>query len=165
MAFRFSQRSKNRMAGLHPDLIAVFNLAIQRTPIDFAVIEGMRTLARQKELVTKGASKTMNSRHLTGHAIDVAPLEGGQVSWAWPLYHKLAPVIKGAADELGVDLDWGGDWSSFKDGPHWQLSWDTYGKTDTIPKAQVIPETSTAGPNSLAAFITAIIAILKGFFK
>lgn len=135
MAFKFSQRSLDRMKGVHPDLIAVMELAIQRTPIDFTVLEGVRSIERQRKLVRSGASKTMNSRHLTGHAIDIAPLAGGEVSWDWPLYHKLAPVIKGAAADLGVDIEWGGDWSSFKDGPHWQLSWATYGKDDKAARA------------------------------
>jgi len=86
----------------------------------------MRTLARQKKLVASGASKTMNSRHLTGHAVDIAPLVGGKVSWEWPLYHRLAPIVKQAALDEGVRIEWGGDWRSFKDGPHWQLPWRDY---------------------------------------
>lgn len=135
--FSFGKRSKQRMKGLHPDIVEVMNLAISRSPIDFTVLEGLRSKERQQELVRKGASKTMNSRHLTGHAIDVAPLLNGQVSWDWPLYHQLAPVIKEAAEELDVDLEWGGDWTSFKDGPHWQLSWNSYGKFDMARRARV----------------------------
>lgn len=151
MDFKFGERSKLRMEGIHPDLIAVMELAIQRTPIDFTVLEGLRTLDRQKQLVAKGASKTMNSRHLTGHAIDVAPLDGKSVSWDWPLYHKLAPVIKGAADDLGVDLEWGGDWRSFKDGPHWQLSWESYGKHDMKPRATLNSQLTEKVPSREAA--------------
>ena len=136
MTFEFSVRSRDRMQGLHPDIVAVMELAIQRTPIDFTVLEGMRTVERQRALVARGASKTMNSRHLTGHAIDIAPLLNGKVSWDWPLYHQLAPVIKQAARDLGVSLEWGGDWKNFKDGPHWQLSWGVYGKTDKVSRAR-----------------------------
>lgn len=136
MAFSFSQRSKDRMEGLHPDIVAVMGLAIERSPIDFTVLEGLRTVERQKQLVARGASKTMNSRHLTGHAIDVAPFVDGEVTWDWPFYHQLAPIIKQAASDLGVDLEWGGDWQTFKDGPHWQLSWNTYGKEDMEPRAR-----------------------------
>jgi peptidoglycan L-alanyl-D-glutamate endopeptidase CwlK len=73
----------------------------------------------------------MKSRHLPGadgksRAIDIAPLDGGQVSWAWPTYFKLAPIIKQAAKEVGVPIEWGGDWRTFKDGPHWQLPWKDY---------------------------------------
>ena len=120
-----------KLSGAHPDLQKVIKRAAEISPIDFTILEVLRSLARQKELVAKGASKTMRSRHLAGtggksHAIDIAPLDGGQVSWAWPLYRKLAPVIKQAAKDVGVSIEWGGDWWSFKDGPHWQLPWAKY---------------------------------------
>lgn len=119
--FRFSQTSLKRLEGVHPDLVRVITLALAKSDIDFIVLEGLRTKARQSELVAKGASKTMNSKHLTGHAVDIAPLVGGRVSWDWPLYHRLAPFVKEAANELGVSIVWGGDWKSFPDGPHWEL--------------------------------------------
>jgi peptidoglycan L-alanyl-D-glutamate endopeptidase CwlK len=114
------------MEGLHPDLVKVLDRFIQITPIDVTVLEGRRSLDRQRALVAKGASKTMNSRHLTGHAVDIAPLDDGSVSWAWPLYHEIAPVMKRAANDVGVLIEWGGDWRTFKDGPHWQLPWEKY---------------------------------------
>jgi len=119
-------RSRERLDGVHTDLIIVFATAIQRVDIDFTVLEGIRTLARQKKLVADGASKTMKSRHLTGHAVDIAPLIGGEVRWDWPLYDKLAIVIKKAAKDCDIPIEWGGDWKSFKDGPHWQLPWKLY---------------------------------------
>lgn len=125
--FEWGARSKKRMKGVHPDLIKVMDRAIELTPIDLTVLEGLRTKKRQRQLVASGASKTMNSRHLTGHAIDIAPLDAkGKVSWDWPLYHKIAIAIKQAADDVGVTVEWGGDWKSFKDGPHWQLPWSEY---------------------------------------
>lgn len=142
--FAFSQRSRRRMANIHPDLVAVMELAIARTSIDFTVLEGLRTVDRQRQLVANGASKTMNSRHLTGHAIDIAPLLDGEVSWDWPLYYELEPIVKQAAKDLGVPIEWGGDWSSFKDGPHWQLPWDGYGKTDMAPRARLTTPPSPA---------------------
>lgn len=96
------------------------------SPLDFTVIEGRRSIARQKELVAKGASKTMRSRHIHGFAVDIAPYVGGQVRWDWPLYDQLAEVIKAAAKLERVKLEWGGDWVSFKDGPHWQLPSASY---------------------------------------
>jgi peptidoglycan L-alanyl-D-glutamate endopeptidase CwlK len=125
MTYALSAASLAKLSHLHPDLQKVVKRAIQLTPVDFTVLEGLRTIERQKKLVAAGASKTMNSRHLTGHAVDLAPLEDGEVSWAWPLYHKLAPAVKQAAKELGVPITWGGDWK-FKDGPHWELSWKHY---------------------------------------
>ena len=126
MAFAFGTRSLKRLEGVHPDLVKVMERAIACSPIDFSVIEGRRTLARQKQLMAAGATRTMNSRHLTGHAVDVAPYVGGSIRWDWPLYHQLAQVIKKAAGDLGIPIQWGGDWKSFKDGPHWELPWKQY---------------------------------------
>lgn len=119
--FYLGGRSRERLQGVHPDLIIVLATAIQRTPIDFSVIEGLRTQKRQQELFDAGASRTLNSRHATGHAVDLAPYVSGQVRWDWPLYLKLAKVIKKAADDCHIPIEWGGDWKSFKDGPHFQL--------------------------------------------
>lgn len=123
MTFRFGSVSEARLNGVHPDLQKVVRRALELTPIDFMVLEGIRTKERQKVLFEKGATKTLNSRHLTGHAVDLAPVIDGKVSWDWPLYHKLAPAVKQAAKELGVAITWGGDWRTFKDGPHWELPW------------------------------------------
>lgn len=124
--FRFSARSKRNLEGLHPDLVKVATRALDLTPIDFVVTEGVRSVTRQKQLFAAGASKTMNSRHLTGHALDVAALVGGQVRWDWPLYAKLGAAFKQAALEVGVPLIWGGDWTSLKDGPHFELDRKAY---------------------------------------
>ncbi len=128
MAFSFGERSLKRLQGVHPDLVKVMKRAIGCSTLDFAIIEGMRTLATQKKYMAAGATRTMNSRHLTGHAVDIAPWVGGTVRWDWPLYHQLAKVIKKAADDEGVTITWGGDWRSFKDGPHWELPWKQYPK-------------------------------------
>ena len=125
-AFRFSARSKRNLEGLHPDLIRVVTRALQQSPLDFVVTEGLRTVTRQKQLFAAGASQTMNSRHLTGHALDVAALVGGQVRWDWPLYARLGAVFKQAALEERVPLIWGGDWTSLKDGPHFELDRKAY---------------------------------------
>jgi peptidoglycan L-alanyl-D-glutamate endopeptidase CwlK len=94
--------------------------------VDFAVLEGVRSKSRQEQLVKAGASQTMNSRHLTGHAVDLGAYVSGSVRWDWPLYHKIASAVKQAAAELGVPLEWGGDWRKFKDGPHFQLPHKEY---------------------------------------
>ncbi len=125
MSFRLSRRSLDRLQGVHPDLVRVVQRAIRITPIDFVVLEGLRTEARQRELVAAGASRTMRSRHLTGHAVDIAPWVG-TVRWDWPLFDQLAPAIKQAASEEGVPVTWGGDWRTFKDGPHWELPRSAY---------------------------------------
>jgi peptidoglycan L-alanyl-D-glutamate endopeptidase CwlK len=130
MTITLSDKNLAKLAGAHPDLQKVIKHAAALSSIDFTILEVQRTLERQKQLMAQGATRTMKSRHLvTGgysHACDIAPLDGGQVSWAWPLYFKLAPIIKQAAKEVGVPIEWGGDWKTFKDGPHWQLPWKEY---------------------------------------
>ena len=123
--YHLSKRSLKALEGVRPDLVDIVHRAIQITKQDFMVIEGLRTRARQKQLVAKGASTTMNSRHLTGHAVDLVPYP---IAWDWPLFYPIADAMKGAAKELGVPLEWGGDWKSFKDGPHFQLPWEGYPK-------------------------------------
>ena len=101
--YKFSTRSSQKLEGVHPDLVRVMERAIAVTPIDFTVLEGVRTIERQKELFESGASKTMRSRHLTGHAVDVAPYVGG-ISWHWPHYYKLAETIKQVAADLNIPI-------------------------------------------------------------
>jgi peptidoglycan L-alanyl-D-glutamate endopeptidase CwlK len=125
MTFRLSARSLKRLVGVHPDLVRVVKHAIGITSVDFAVLEGVRSAERQQELVLAGASQTMNSRHLTGHAVDLGAYVAGEIRWDWPLYHKIAAAMIHAASELGVPLEWGGNWK-FKDGPHYQLPWKDY---------------------------------------
>ena len=128
--FALSDRDEKRLAGVHSDLVRLVRRLAETTPLPFAVLEGKRSLERQRELVARGASMTMNSRHLTGHAVDLAPIDAeGEISWDWPLYHRLAPVVKKAAEELGIAVEWGGDWRNFRDGPHWQLPWTEYPKS------------------------------------
>ena len=119
--FKLSGRSYANLNGVHPDLIRVVEQAIQITKVDFCVTEGLRTEKRQAELMKAGASQTLNSRHLTGHAVDLAAMVGGEVRWDWPLYDELAKAMQQAADECAVRLIWGGNWRTLKDGPHFEL--------------------------------------------
>ena len=128
MTIVLGQRSLSRLEGVHPDLVRVVKKAAALSDLDFTVLEGIRSVERQKQLVSQGASKTMNSRHITGHAVDLAPMIAGEVRWDWPLYHKLAKIVKAAAADEKVPLQWGGDWRAFKDGPHWELPWKFYPK-------------------------------------
>ncbi len=121
MSFRLSTRSRTRLKGVHPALVAVVEAALARSSIDFMVTEGLRTPERQAALVKAGASRTHRSRHLTGHAVDVAALIDGQVRWDWPLYGRIAEAFKSAAAELKTPIIWGGDWVSLRDGPHFEL--------------------------------------------
>jgi peptidoglycan L-alanyl-D-glutamate endopeptidase CwlK len=124
--FKFGPRSEERLQGVHPDLVKVVRRALELSNVDFSVSEGLRTYARQKELFEAGKSKTMNSRHLTGHAVDLAPIIGGEIRWDWPPFYKLAEAMKAAAKERGVAIVWGGDWTTFKDGPHFELDRKVY---------------------------------------
>lgn len=126
MTFILSNASRNKMKGVHPDLVRVVERAIQMTSIDFKVLEGLRTIERQKQLMAIGATRTMKSRHITGHAVDLCALLNGQVRWDWPLYNQIAQAMKGAAAELEIPIEWGGDWKTFKDGPHFQLPFGKY---------------------------------------
>ena len=135
---KLSPADEKLLNGVHPDLIRVVRRAAELATaqrINFKVIEGVRTMKRQRELWEKGATQTLKSRHIPGtsasetgygHAVDIVPLLGGKISWAWPQYYPLADIIKKAAKLESVPIEWGGDWKSFKDGPHWQLPWSKY---------------------------------------
>ena len=129
--FQLGPRSKMRLQGVHPDLIKVVERAIQISTVDFTVLEGVRTPERQRVLVDSGASQTLNSRHIPGKdglgkAVDLGAWVDDQVDWSWPLYAKLAAAMKEAAKQVGVPIEWGGDWVRFRDGPHFQLPFKDY---------------------------------------
>ncbi len=124
--FQLSARSKERLAGVHMDLARIVRRALAFSPVDFTVLEGRRTDERQQLLYQSGATRTLNSRHLSGHAVDLGAWIGGAVRWDWPLYEKIAHAMQMAAAEQDVSIEWGGDWRSFRDGPHFQLPWKDY---------------------------------------
>ncbi len=125
-------RSERNLIGVHPDLVRVIRHvhAEELVPegVSFIVTEGLRTEARQRELIRIGASRTMHSRHLTGHAVDLAVTLDGEVRWDWPLYSRLNTLIQEAAQHEQVPVEWGGTCfgKGFKDGPHFQLPWEEY---------------------------------------
>lgn len=123
MGYNLGTRSLRKLYGVHPDLVAVVQRAIEITEQDFTVLEGLRTQERQQQLYNTGKSKTMNSRHLTGHAVDLAPWP---ITWDWDHFYPIADAMKKAAEELDIPLEWGGDWKSFPDGPHFQLPHKDY---------------------------------------
>lgn len=125
--FRFSQRSENNLKGVKPALVNVIRRALEITPVDFIVIEGLRTQARQKELVATGKSQTMNSRHLTGNAVDIIPVN---TTWNIEEFKPLLKAVKQAADEQGLKLRFGINWKNdpslpietrFIDAPHIEI--------------------------------------------
>lgn len=119
--FKLSKRSIDRLDGVHPRLVEVVKLAIKLSSVDFGVSEGVRTKERQRMLVEAGKSKTMNSRHLVGEAVDLFAYVDGKASWDWPHYEKINEAMQEAARQLNVKITWGGSWRSFKDGVHWQI--------------------------------------------
>ena len=147
MTFVLGKKSLSALDGVHPDLVKCVKYALSVSDLDFRVTEGLRTEKRQKELKDSGASKTMNSRHLTGHAIDIAPIVNGAIRWDWPLFYKLAEAMQLASQHYRVPIIWGGVWDlpmteygdpedamlayaarrkaagkkAFTDGPHFEL--------------------------------------------
>lgn len=123
MSFKLSQRSLDRLNGVDANLVKVVKRAIQISQYDFMVVEGLRTIETQKQYVAQGKSKTMNSYHLTGHAVDLAPLENGAIDWnnKKGQFDAVAKAMKQAAKELNVSIEWGGDWKTFVDKPHFQV--------------------------------------------
>lgn len=131
---QFSKSSLSTLKGVHPDLVRV----VMRCAKDwkdktftFGITCGVRTVEEQRLLVKKGASKTMRSRHIPAkngfsHAVDVVAMLNGKVRWDWPLYDKISKAMKAAAKAEKVPIEWGGDWTSFRDGPHYQLPWSSY---------------------------------------
>jgi len=125
MSFVLSKKSLDRLSGVHPKLVEVVKRAIELTGIDFTVLEGLLTPERQKALVEAGASQTLMSRHLTGHAVDLGAWVGDEVRWDWPLYYRIGAAMKEAAKQEGVSIVWGGDWK-MRDGPHFELNRKLY---------------------------------------
>mgnify|MGYP003631251144 FL=1 len=124
MSYKLGTRSMQSLSGVHPDLVDVVKLAITITEVDFTVIEGIRNINRQRQLYKAGKSTTMNSRHITGHAIDMVP---------WPVdwddlerFNVMAEAMKTAAEVQEIPIVWGGDWKSFYDAPHFELNRKKY---------------------------------------
>ena len=126
MTFSLSQRSKDRLKGIHPDLVKVIEEAIKNSPLDFSITEGLRTKERQKELFSAGKSMTMNSRHITGHAVDIAVIKDGTVTWDSKYYVPVLDHIKTIAKQFNIPIVCGGDWVTFKDYPHIELHRSKY---------------------------------------
>ena len=141
MTYVFSQRSLDNLEGVHPDLVSIAHKALELTPQDFTILEGLRSEERQRQLYNEGKSQTLNSRHLTGHAIDIAPYVNGDISWEWEYFYPVADAFRKAAQQLDIPLRWGGNWrvndlrkwhgtakllhekypGDFPDGPHFEL--------------------------------------------
>ena len=118
-----TERDLTRLKGVDADLIKVVKRAIEISKYDFMVVEGVRTLETQKKYVAQGKSQTLNSRHLIGQAVDLAPLENGSIDWnnTKGQFDDVAKAMLQAAKELNVKITWGGSWKNFCDKPHFQI--------------------------------------------
>lgn len=108
--FGLGNKSLQELQGVHADLVAVVTRAIELTVQDFAVHDGIRTLQEQKKYVESGASQTLDSRHITGHAVDLVPYVNGKLRWEWDPIYRIADAVRIAARELNIPLRWGGAW-------------------------------------------------------
>lgn len=108
--FKLGAKSLKELDGVHPDLVAVVRRAIALTVQDFAVLDGLRSVEEQKRMVASGASQTMDSRHLSGHAVDLVPWVNGKPRWEWGPIYRIADAVRIAARELQVPLRWGAAW-------------------------------------------------------
>jgi len=141
--FTFGNVSRQKLKGVHKDLVTVMTTAIRFSEIDFSVLEGLRSKERQQKLFNQGKSKTLNSRHITGHAVDLVPFP---ISWDWPKFYLVADAVIFAAKRENIAVRWGGNWrvndirtwegtgeelakaytGSFPDGPHFELTREFY---------------------------------------
>lgn len=145
--------SQANLVGVQAPLVEAVKYAIAITTQDFAVTQGLRTVAAEADAVASGHSKTMHSRHLTGHAVDLVPIVNGKLSWEWPFFYPIVTAMQAAGKYLSVEMNWGADWDMelqqftdpqaaeaeyivrerlkgkqhpLLDGPHFQLTWADY---------------------------------------
>lgn len=159
MPFDLTPRDHQRLQGVHPDLVAVVERAAEICPKRFMVVEGCRTLEQQRRNVAKGVSKTLRSRHIPatnglGHAVDLMIAETG-TDRDWdddnPNWRIISRAMKSAAGEIGTPIEWGGDWKSFVDTPHWQLPWGAYPGSKPLAKSRTVAGAVSAGGFGLLA--------------
>lgn len=108
--FKLGKKSLKELEGVHADLVAVVKRAIELTVQDFSVHDGIRTLAEQQKLVERGVSKTLDSRHISGHAVDLVPYINGKLRWEWEPIYDIADAVRMAARENDIPIRWGGAW-------------------------------------------------------
>lgn len=118
--YQLGRKSLRELEGVHPDLVAVVQRAIEITEQDFTVFDGFRTEAEQRQNIRNGVSWTMKSKHLPQAsaggmvtAVDLVPWIEGRPVWSWLHIYIIAEAMRQAAQELGVRLRWGGTWARF----------------------------------------------------
>lgn len=124
MTFKLSESSLSKLKGVNQQLVDVVKLAITKSPLDFKITEGLRTVERQRELLAQKKTQTLKSRHIIGQAVDICVIIDGKANWDFENYREVADVFYVCAEELGIKITWGGSWTNFKDGPHFQIELD-----------------------------------------
>lgn len=146
--FVLNAGSKKELLRVHEALVSIVEKAVQLSVQEFAVHDGVRTIAEQQQMVQRGAAQTLDSRHVSGHAVDLVPYINGKLRWEWPPIYLIADAMRIGAQELKIPLRWGGAWdvdftnstelpqdlvsnyvarrkkqglSAFIDGPHFEL--------------------------------------------
>lgn len=123
MAFYLSKGSLKRLEGVDETLVQVVQRAIEITEVDFGVSCGLRTVEEQRKLYATGASKTLQSKHLDGEAVDLVAYVGGNISWELPVYDEIATAVALAARELDLGIRWGAAWH-IPDIRYWEKSFE-----------------------------------------
>lgn len=172
MTFHSHDTSVRRLKDVHPDLVKVVYAAVEMIDAPVLVVDGKRTIAQQRKHVRNGKSKTMDSRHLTGHAVDLVamdPDKKGKEAYLWHKPHStiVADAMQKAADDLDVEIDRGYDWGW--DAPHFELDWNAYPKQDTswhnTPMPAKVAKKATKAPVSAVGGAAGLVAVLTGYVE
>lgn len=135
MNYKLSQRSYDRLKGIDPILLDIITEGIKQSPFDFGIpmYGGYRTTAEQQKLYSKGRTSAgkkvtwvdgvnKKSYHQSGKAFDIYAYVDGKASWDKKYYEPIARHLQKVAKECyNIKLEWGGDWTKFKDLPHFQI--------------------------------------------
>ena len=119
IGFTLTSADERKLVGVNSRLVSVVRGVALIAPVRFKVVEGMRTMTRQRQLLKEGKTKTLSSKHLIGRAVDIAPIVDGKVSWDWKHFTPLVSCARAVSADLGVPLVFGYDWGW--DAPHWEM--------------------------------------------
>lgn len=127
MNYKLGTSSESNLNTCCDGIQRVVRLAITISEVDFSVVEGVRDIEKQKENIANGVSWTLESHHLpnedgVAQAVDIYPWVEGKTNHGEDYYGKIAKAIFKASQILGIQIEWGGLWTSkHKDTPHWQI--------------------------------------------
>jgi peptidoglycan L-alanyl-D-glutamate endopeptidase CwlK len=131
--YYLSATSLMRLNNVKPILIDIFKEAIKQSPYDFGIASGFRTLEEQQKLYAKGRTTSgkivtnadgiiNKSYHQSGNAVDIYAYINGKATWESQYYKPIAEhIMKVAKEKFNTNLQWGGNWTKFRDLPHFQI--------------------------------------------